>query len=263
MVNNEDVKLTPESARVTAEYLIKAAKAAVGEGVRVPADKEFVFGPVFSWWRLVCRTSELVLSAVDSGFGAEVGPLVRNVLNHAYALNWLVDNGDPAMYALVRSGRENQRKMVEKVEKTNWPGAVELRAVYDRVKELPEPEWTQAEERRIVMLVHELGNFHDQLDRYGAVEVYPAYSHLSSLSHTSIETASLYLSHAEDGSRAELMLTSWLSPDTYVIQVTLSLLQTASVISPLIGGDPMRDAIEKATGDLGLEGIQLLPERTV
>jgi hypothetical protein len=46
-----------------------------------------------------------------------------------------------------------------------------------------------------------------------------------------------------------------------VIQLTLALLQTATVMSPLIDGDPLRPTIERALKDLGLENAQLLPVR--
>ncbi|MGW2223705.1 hypothetical protein ACWCSD_52705, partial [Nonomuraea sp. NPDC001684] len=37
------------------------------------------------------------------------------------------------------------------------------------------------------------------LERYDVAEVYPAYSHLSSLSHTTMATASAYVEHMDDG----------------------------------------------------------------
>jgi hypothetical protein len=46
-----------------------------------------------------------------------------------------------------------------------------------------------------------------------------------------------------------------------IIQLALALLQTATVMSPLIDGDPLRASIDEATTELGLENTQLLPVR--
>jgi hypothetical protein len=74
-----------DRARATASSLLEAADAVTANGVRVPADEVRVFGPVYSWWRLVCRTSEAVLLLTERGFTLEAAPMVRNILNHAYS----------------------------------------------------------------------------------------------------------------------------------------------------------------------------------
>jgi hypothetical protein len=98
------------------------------------------------------------------------------------------------------------------------------------------------------------------LDRYDVADIYPVYSHLSSLSHTTIKTASAYVEQVADGS---LQIRQH-APDlghADVIQLTLALLQAATVISPLIDGDPLRPSTDQALADLGLQNVQLLPAR--
>ncbi|MFE5797794.1 DUF5677 domain-containing protein [Streptomyces sp. NPDC056503] len=265
MPDNENMPetLTANIARSASHSLIKAAEAAVTDGVIIPADREIVFGPLYSWWRLVCRTSELVLLAEERGFTSETGPLVRNVFNHTYAMQWLVDNGELAVYALLEVGDEVAEKLCKKMEDTGWVNAAKYRALRDEAGKAPRSDYSEAERAQIDRFKHELGNVHDLLDGYGSADLYPVYSHLSSLSHTSDLTAKLYLEWPVGTTTPQIRLRAPESGDAFVIHTALALLQTASIVSPLIEGDPMQKAIGQAAADLGLEGAQLLPERVV
>ncbi|GAA1107856.1 DUF5677 domain-containing protein [Kitasatospora arboriphila] len=249
-------------ARATATNLIKAAEDAIASGVRVAADKAAVFGAVYSWWRLVCRTSEAVLLLTERDFTAEVAPLVRNIFNHTYAINWMVDNGDAAIDALADRDLADREKLCRKLEATGWTRAAEFRAELDQVvaSQPAAPARTPAEQTHHEKLAYELGNVFEMLDRYGSGDLYPVYSHLSSLSHTTGLTARLYLEQLNDGS-VQIRRTAVEIGHADVIQSALALLQAASVVSPLLDGDPMRAAIDQAVADLGLENVQLLPTR--
>ena len=92
-------------ARATSSRLIEAADALVARGLDVPAEHRRVLEGVYGWWRLVNRTTAAVLLLTKQGFGSpEVAPLIRNILNHAYAINWLVDNGEPAIDVVIAYG---------------------------------------------------------------------------------------------------------------------------------------------------------------
>ncbi|MFF4557917.1 DUF5677 domain-containing protein [Streptomyces sp. NPDC001422] len=256
MTNLSNDRKSADLARSAAADLLTAADTAIANGVRVPADKVRVFGPVYSWWRLVCRTSEAVLLLTERGFSLEAAPMVRNILNHAYAINWLIDNGDPAVDALVARGDDEREKLCKKLEETGWPNAAEFRAAMDQAtsQQPAPPVRTPTEQALHSKLKHELKNFYDMLDRYDVADVYPVYSHLSSLSHTSISTASAYVEQMSDGSLQMRSEAAELG-HADVIQLTLSLLQTATVMSPLIEGDPMRASIDQAITTLGLEKV--------
>jgi hypothetical protein len=60
-------------------------------------------------------------------------------------------------------------------------------------KAQPTPARSAADEQLLRKLKHQLGNVYDMLNRYASAEVYLVYSHLSGMSHTSIETANAYL----------------------------------------------------------------------
>lgn len=206
--------------------------------------------------------AEAVLLLTENGFTVEAAPLVRNIFNHAYAINWLVDNGDPAVDALVERGDDERERLVAKLEATDWPRAAEFRAALDQaMAQQPAPPVRNPMQQALhTKLRHELGNFYDMLDRYDVAEVYPVYSHLSSLSHTTISTASAYVEQMDDGT-LQIRQDAPELGHADVIQLTVALLQTAMVVSPLIDGDPLRSVIDQALADLGLNSTQLLPTR--
>jgi hypothetical protein len=247
-------------ARVVAARLLTAAEDAIAGGVDVPEHVK-VFAAAYSWWRLICRSAEAALLLSERGFTAEAAPVLRNVLNHAYALHWLVDNGDPAVDALAAAGVEGSEKLCRKLEETGWPVAAEYRRLLEaREAELRAPVRTAADEQLLRNLKHESRNVYDMLDRYGSADVYPVYSHLSSLSHTSIETANAYLEWGGDGTfqiRHDAARIGYAD----IIQLAIVPLQAAHVVSPLLVGDPMRGVIDQAITDLGLQGTPLFRNR--
>jgi hypothetical protein len=200
---------------------------------------------------------------VDNGYTApEVAPLMRNIFNHAYAINWLVDNGEAAVDAMISAGADEREKLQGWLDRTGWAIAAQYRAEIDAYTAAnPEPVRDAAAEALHKRLKNELGNVAIMLERYGSAGVYPVYKHLSGLSHTSVQTASAYL--AQDAS-GDVQIRSVAVDLGYadVIQLTLALLQAAHVFSPLLDGDPLRPAVDQALADLGLEGFQLVPTRT-
>lgn len=109
-------------------------------------------------------------------------------------------------------------------------------------------------------LKHEIGNVYDMLDRYGSADVYLVYSHLSGLSHTSVETSSAYLEWTGGATPQIRRDAAGLGPAA-VIQLAIALLQAAHVMSPLLADDPLRPNIDQALTDLGLQGTQLFRDR--
>ena len=106
-----------------AARLLAASKDAVADGVDVPASKTKTFAAAYSWWCVTCRSAEAVLLLSKHGFTVEASPIVRNVVNHAYAPHWLADNGDPAVAALMANSLDEADKLAKKLELSGWPGA--------------------------------------------------------------------------------------------------------------------------------------------
>jgi hypothetical protein len=257
----EDDRATADVAREVAARLLTAAEDAIAGGVDVLAERMKVFPAAYGWWRLICRSAEAVLVLSERGFTVESAPMLRNVLNHAYALHWLVDNGDPAVDALAAAGVDDAEKMCKRLEQTGWPIAAEYRRLLDERKASMDPSAQAGADGEVVRkLKHELGNVYDMLDRYGSADVYPVYSHLSGLSHTSVETASAYLEWTGDAAPQIRRDAPGLGPAA-VTQLAVALLQAAHVMSPLLAGDPLRASIDQALTDLGLQDAPLFRDR--
>ncbi|MGW5122989.1 DUF5677 domain-containing protein [Streptomyces sp. NPDC004069] len=251
---------TAVRARTAAEDLLEAGDAAIADGLRAPRENYKMVIGSYGWWRLVNRSSRAVLALIDQGFSApEVAPLIRNIFNHAYALNWLIDNGEDAVDAVAAEGIASNEKLYKKLKETGW--AIADQFGNQLAQRTTEPARTPTERTRHKQLRHEIQNVHDMLDRYGSADLYPVYSQLSSLCHTSTATAMAYLAQQDDGSAQIRPAAIDLGP-AHVIQLAVALIQAGHVFSPLLEGDPLRPALSKAIAYLGLEGVQLLPTRT-
>ncbi|MFE0457811.1 DUF5677 domain-containing protein [Kitasatospora sp. NPDC058965] len=251
-------------ATAAATELLQAAEQTVSAPLVVAEQHVPVFGVVYNWWRVVCRSSEGVLILRGRGFtAAEVAPTTRSIFNHAYALHWIADNGVPALDALYDKDQADRESLCKDLERTGWAVAPQYRALLEeqRATQPPAPVRTPAEQRRHNRLKEELRNVRDLFTQYGSPDLYPVYAHLSSLSHTTGLTARLYQRELPDGT-VQLSRTA---PDlgfADVIQLAIALLQAATVVSPMLKGDPMRSAIDRATELLGLQDVQLLPPRS-
>ena len=187
MTDLEDGQAAAAVARDVAFRLLAASEEAVAGGADVPAQYVGIFPTAYGWWRFICRSAEAALLLGEHGFTVEAAPVLRNVVNHAYTLHWLVDNGPLAVDALIAKDREGAEKMCKNLEQADWPVAAEYRRLLEERKAQPTPARSAADEELLRKLKHELGNVYDMLNRYASAEVYLVYSHLSGMSHTSIE----------------------------------------------------------------------------
>lgn len=247
-------------ARDVAARLLVASKEAVADGAEVSAQYVGIFPTAYGWWRFICRSAEAALLLGTHGFTVEAAPVVRNVVNHAYALYWLVDNGPLAVDALIAKDREGAEKMCKNLEQAGWPAAAEYRRLLEERDAQHAPARSAADEELLRKLKHELGNVYDMLDRYASAEVYLVYSHLSGMSHTSIETANAYLEWTGGGTFQIRDEAADPGPAA-TVQLAVALLQAASVMSPLLTGNPLQASIDAAAANLGLQGTALFHDR--
>ncbi|MFP1628853.1 DUF5677 domain-containing protein [Streptomyces sp. 5K101] len=237
-------KRTAKRARAITPNLIQAAADAVNDGVEIPVEHIEVFPTMLGWWRFANRTAEGMLLLFDNGFSVEAMPMMRNLIGHAYAMHWLLDNGTDGMRALRAYTEENQRKLANDMNDF-WKLAEPVNADVT-----PVVFADAADEKLHKKLVGELDNFQNLLIAYGTPAMYPVYRHHSSYAHTTAHTASAYISE-RDG---KLGYHSTAQHDTVsdVVWVPVALIQAAKAISPLIKGDPMRKVVENAVRDLGV-----------
>ena len=193
---------------------------------------------------------------LKQGSIVEVAPLMRNPIGHAYAMHWLADNGEPAAFALTEASWKSKKNLPDNLVEVNW----QLPAAGVDIGEKPDFGFTTDEERkRHGQLLGELKNFMNMVKGYGDPMMYPIYRNLSSFSHTTDLTAGVYLQQAADG---RLIVHQEAHTDRLadLCWMPIPLLQAASVISPMIKGDPMKKLVTEACRDLGLPE-NLLPRR--
>ncbi|MFJ1878655.1 DUF5677 domain-containing protein [Streptomyces chartreusis] len=234
--------------RATVPVILQAAGKVTAQGVQVPSEHQNVVYPLMGWWQFTNRTAQALVSLYDQGYTVEAAPLMRNLMGHAYAMNWLADSGEPAVVALAEYWRAHKRKLARNVNAT-W--------------NLPEPVTAPSSEPLVFAnneseqihktLMGELENFDNMVKAYGTADVYPVYRHQSAYSHTTGATADAFLIMDEGklkfttepkGGEADITAER--------LWIPVALLQAAAAISPLLVGNPMKPTISKAMRDLGL-----------
>ncbi|WP_326728122.1 DUF5677 domain-containing protein [Streptomyces phaeochromogenes] len=244
--------------RAIVPVILRAAEEVTIQGVRVLVEHQDVVRPLMGWWQFTNRTAQALVSLYDQGYTVEAAPLMRNLMGHAYAMNWLADNGVPAVVALTDYWREHRRKLAKNVNETwNLPEPTPVPSAEPIVFANPESE------RIHKKLCGELKNFDTMVTAYGTADVYPVYRHQSAYSHTTGATADAFLI-MDDG---KLKFTT--EPKGGEADVTaerlwipVALLQAAAAISPMLTGHPMKSTIDKALGDLGLPRTLLNLQRS-
>ncbi|WP_307679857.1 DUF5677 domain-containing protein [Streptomyces sp. V4I2] len=238
--------------------ILQAAEKVTVQGVRVPSERQTVVYPLMGWWQFTNRTAQALVSLYDQGYTIEAAPLMRNLMGHAYAMNWLADSGEPAVVALAEYWRQHKRKLARNVNETwNLPEPVTPSAS-------DPPVFANHESEQIhKKLMGEIEKFDNMVKAYGTADVYPVYRHQSAYSHTTAATADAFLIMDEGklkfttepkGGEADIIMER--------LWVPVALLQAAAAISPLLAGNPMKSTIDKAMRDLGLPHTLLNLQRS-
>ncbi|MFF3139252.1 DUF5677 domain-containing protein [Streptomyces mirabilis] len=247
---------TAKRVRAIVPKLIGGASEALNAQTHTSAKtSSSVFAVLVGWWQFTNRTAEGVIALYDAGLTVEAAPMVRNLVGHAYAINWLADGGDDAYKALIAESYDARRKLLNDLQAVNWQfpeGNV-------NIGEAPDFGFTADEERRHRRLVGELHNFNNMVQAYGTPMMYPVYRNLSSFSHTTDLTAAAYAS-IDDEQRVTVHQVPRTDRLSDFCWMPVPLLQAASVMSPLLTGDPMKKLVSEACRDLGLPE-DLTPKR--
>jgi hypothetical protein len=247
---------TAKRVRAILPKLIAGADEALN--VRSLASDEMsnsVFAVLAGWWRFTNRTADALLNLYAAGFTVEAAPMLRNLVGHAYAINWMADNGEDAYKALIAESYESRRKLRDDLQAMEW----ELPENVD-IGEAPDFDFASEEEKkRHARLVGELRNFNNMVRAYGTPQMYPVYRNLSSFSHTTDLTAAAF-AEFDDEQRVTVHYVSRHDRLSDLCWMPIPLLQAASVMSPLLKGNPMKKQISEACRDLGLPE-DLVPKR--
>lgn len=225
-------------------------------GVSFLREYEAVAPVAWSWWMLISDSARMVAEAAKNGNGFVVAPVMRNLMTHAVAMAWLVDGGDAAVKAVDAYSDEQLLKLITNAKRAGWnvegdEVEAKVRDAVDTRAANPDPD--------VVRLTKEIRNTADLMAAFGLQEGYLPYRHLSSYSHTTRETAQLYLHRTGTGGWAlrDKPKGSGLND---VIWTAVCLIQAGRVLDSILTGQPLAEELDQATAHLAIPG-DIVPRR--
>jgi hypothetical protein len=209
-----------------------------GSVTRAPEATARVFPVAFGWFAAIVRNAQLVALAHENGLRHESAASARLVLQHAMALQWLIEGGDPAVDAVEAEGHRNAFDLVKELADTNWP--------------LPAGFTLEPGDRpaKHGALEHQFGNFKAMCALYrGGDQSYVPYRVQSGNAHPSHAGAMAYVI-PETG---ELSTTAVTDTYAYLIDTARCAILAGHAFSPLLADASIADAVAQAEAVLGME----------
>jgi hypothetical protein len=202
----------------------------------------------WSWWNLISDSARIFLAEEAEGRGPVVAPIARNLLNHAVALEWLVKGGANAIRALDAYSDEKLLSFINQANES-------LRNV--RVDFPDEPQLRRNVEQRdkdrdtaVTTLTNQITNVCALMAAAGKPRLYLWYRRLSSFSHTSRDTASMYV--LSDDQRHTLLREPRQRDSNDVVWTAGLLIEAGRAIDSILTGQPLSQRLSWATNHLDL-----------
>jgi hypothetical protein len=153
-----------------------------------------VAGLAWGWWQFVVRSSRSVVRLCEQSATEIVPAMVRIISEHAMAIVWLVDVGDPGAQAMWQVNEEHRARLIEQLLQDD--------ITVPAVTVPPAPEQYDAPE--VATARRLLDNAELRHESYQDGDPYTAYRLLSQYVHPTLETASLFV-HADPDGTARLL----------------------------------------------------------
>ncbi|MET9374900.1 DUF5677 domain-containing protein [Streptomyces sp. NPDC002992] len=224
-------------------------------GVEFDVAHRAVAPSAWSWWNLITDSAQILLDEEVKGLGPVVAPVVRNLLSHALALQWLVEGGQNAVAALDAYSDDQLLTFIDEAGKRNWkldfPDESEVREAINDRKATADPAF--------LTLKGEIGTTANLVDAYGVPRLYAAYRYLSAFSHTTRDTATLYVDRGDKGGSTPRDKPRQRDHNE-VIWTAGALIQAGRVMDSILSGQPLTKMLDEATAYLGLPE-DVLPKR--
>jgi hypothetical protein len=234
----QDDEASAERAERVVEHFVGVLEEIAGSGtIKVLSDRARLFPCAFGWWAGITRSCQALLTLHRAGLAHEGAPIVRTVLQHALALQWLIETGDPALDAIAEYGDDNTRKLIDTLSESRWP--------------LPDG-WTTprpAKPKTPHPLLPKLTDFSQMCRPYGALQLYVPFRLLSAHAHPTSVSAMAYV----DGDTGHLQINATGPTRGHLIQAAMCLIQAWKIMSAAVDDIILDDAVAKAEGILGVE----------
>jgi hypothetical protein len=232
---------TARRAEKVVEQLTGALEglAAVGS-IQVKPGSSRVFIVAYGWWAYLTRSGQAVLTLRRAGLEHEASPIIRSILQHGLALQWLIDTGDGAVDAIDEYGNHNIRLLLDTMTKAKWSPVPGL-----NMTPLPKPASPNP-------LVTKLKNFEELCIAYNARELYVPFRLMSAYVHPTSVGARAYFDELSGTISASAIRTT---VDTLIIQTAMCMIQAGRAISQLLVDDPLSSTLSQADSTLGLQVV--------
>lgn len=197
-----------------------------------------VFPLAYGWFAAVVRSGQLIALAHEHGLRHESAPNARLVLQHALALQWLIEGGDAAVDAVENNGRRRMFDLVKELNDSNWP----LPSGFTAPVGAPPKKGGQLE--------HQFDNFKAMCELYeNGLQTYVPYKLQSSNAHPSYAGARAYMNPDVDG---ELSTTAVTDTYAHLVDSARCVIQAGIAFAPLLDDGTLREAVTEAQAVLGI-----------
>lgn len=184
--------------------------------VEVPIETATAVALGFGWWMRSIRTAGGVRLLYKNGLAQEASPILRTLLLHAAAIEWLRQHPDEALDAVRYEHDDYQQKLYQKAEEREW----ELKGV----KLGPPPSGDKPAGLKLLRDVERL------CKRIGSEHLYVAYKIESPYSHASALSADTYFEPPQqDGGMPQLRDTPSVPAVPLHVAATFALCATSSL----------------------------------
>lgn len=211
------VAVTSEDDKQSAAVIRDLTKLSRNLGdVDVPRKSATAVVLGFGWWMRSIRTAGCVQLLYKRGLAQEASPVLRTLLLHAAAIEWLRQYPDEALDAVNYEHEDYRQKLYQKANERDW----ELKGV----KLGPPPSGDKPAGLEYLRQVERL------CERIGSEHLYVAYKIESPYSHPSALSADTYFeAPLEEGGVPQIRDTPRVDPVPLGVAATFALCATSSL----------------------------------
>lgn len=220
----------PEAASAHAIRELTALSSALGT-LAVERDRSNAFFVGFGWWMRVLRTAEGIRLLHEASLSHEASPLLRTVLHHTVAMEWLRRHPEEVLEAVADEHGRRRQSLGQKAKARNWDLTG---VVFGAPPTGSKPSGLEY-----------LREFEKLCDHVEAPNAYVAYMVESAYAHASALSAERYLEQDEEG---RIRLSDSATAPGVPLRVTAMFAATATNI---LGSFIKDDRLTEAAGRIG------------
>jgi hypothetical protein len=194
------------------------------------------------------RLAGAVGALIDAGFDVETAPMVRSVLEHGVAAQWIVQYGNEAMFGMVDEETRQRLNIANWVEEVQEVMA--LAGVGEIIRGLREE--ISSEQTAAHINARRLDQLCDDL--HGGKSIYLTYRVLSSYIHPGPTISGMYVA-SEQPPAVQLEPRRDADPGAWLYPTCAGLVWAARAVDILNPGHPRRKQLRAAAGTLGIPEV--------